>query len=238
MKLLDSESLENVEHFVKNHARDFELDFRLESYSCKMIKTDKKEWQRNVTNKTEMKELQPLSPPEDSYFYSQFSNFSGGRLRHSSEVSHSGSDNDVADEPPVIVGTVSRRTLFSLVSVLNLSFADYDFTQTKSDRFTLASISECLKNVEAKFLTAMPDYFGVKDQFWNAVDEEININESILFSYIPDFADDPYTSCIWSFNYFFWNRQRKRVLFLSCRALGVDTMEQMSNEDGVWIGVN
>jgi hypothetical protein len=91
----------------------------------------------------EANELQPLSPPEESYLSQwSFGNFnSSGRLRHSSEVSYSGgSDNDV-EEPPIVVGAVSRRTLFNLIAALNLSYADYDFSQAKSDRFTLANIS-------------------------------------------------------------------------------------------------
>lgn len=130
----------------------------------------------------EANELQPLSPPEESYLSQwSFGNFNAsGRLRHSSEVSYSGSDNDV-EEPQIVVGAVSRRTLFNLVAVLNLSYADYDFSQTKSDRFTLANIKECVRNVEGKFSTSVPDYFGVKDSFWKAVDDEIKIDESILF---------------------------------------------------------
>lgn len=77
-----------------------------------MSSTDKKEWRVNVVNNADRKELHPLSPPEESYLtqLSSFGNFnSSGRLRHSSEVSHSGgSDNDVEDNTYSVVGTVSR----------------------------------------------------------------------------------------------------------------------------------
>jgi hypothetical protein len=237
MKLIDSEYLENVELYVKNHVREFEIDFRLESYSCKMVGIDKKEWARNVKNGTGANDLQPLSPPEESYFSqltsAPFGNFNSGRLRHSSEVSHSGgSDNDnIEDNYSIVVGTVSRKTLFNLTSVLNLSYNDYDFSQTKSDRFFMSSISECMKNVQNKFATALPNFVDIKDQFWKVIDDEIKIEECILFSYMANFADDPYTeNCIWSFNYFFWNRHLKRILFLSCRALRPESLDLSSEE--------
>ena len=39
-------------------------------------------------------------------------------------------------------------------------------------------------------------------------------------SYNPDLASDPYgeEGCIWSFNYFFYNKKIKRIVFFSCRA--------------------
>ena len=45
---------------------------------------------------------------------------------------------------------------------------------------------------------------------------------SILFtsSYNPDFESDPFgeEGSLWSFNYFFYNKKMKRILFLSCHA--------------------
>lgn len=57
-------------------------------------------------------------------------------------------------------------------------------------------------------------------------------------SYLPDFSDDPYTdNCIFSFNYFFWNRHLKRILFLSCRALGGPESLELFDEQP-WVVVN
>jgi hypothetical protein len=137
-----------------------------------MISTDRREWRRNIGNNSTGNELQPLSPPEESFLTqlssTPFVSFnSSGRLRHSSEVSQSGgSDNDVDDNSySIVVGTVSRKTLFNLISVLNLSYTDYDFSQTKSERFSMVNIKECMKNVERAFAFTMPSFFDIKDQF-------------------------------------------------------------------------
>jgi len=44
-------------------------------------------------------------------------------------------------------------------------------------------------------------------------------------SYNPDLTSDPYgeEGCIWSFNYFFYNRKLKRIVFFTCRATRWDT---------------
>ena len=42
----------------------------------------------------------------------------------------------------------------------------------------------------------------------------------IVFSYNPDLDSDPYgeEGSLWSFNYFFYNKKMKRILFFTCRA--------------------
>lgn len=41
------------------------------------------------------------------------------------------------------------------------------------------------------------------------------------YSYNPDLNSDPFgeDGCLWSFNYFFYNKKLKRIVFLSCRAV-------------------
>lgn len=42
-----------------------------------------------------------------------------------------------------------------------------------------------------------------------------------LYSYNPDLDSDPYgeEGSLWSFNYFFYNKKMKRILFFTCRAI-------------------
>ena len=46
---------------------------------------------------------------------------------------------------------------------------------------------------------------------------------ALLFysSYNPDLDSDPYgeEGTLWSFNYFFYNKKLKRILFFTCRAI-------------------
>lgn len=112
-----------------------------------MITSDKKEWKRGIKCPENGNDLQPLSPPEDMFmplssspnFTLNFNHHNSGRLRHISEPSSLGSDNDADENNTILVGAVSRRTLFDIVALLNLSYSDYDFSQTKSACFTTIS---------------------------------------------------------------------------------------------------
>lgn len=44
---------------------------------------------------------------------------------------------------------------------------------------------------------------------------------SLVLSYNPDLDSDPYgeEGSLWSFNYFFYNKKMKRILFFTCRAI-------------------
>lgn len=56
---------------------------------------------------------------------------------------------------------------------------------------------------------------------WSAINDEINLPECDIYSYNPDFNSDPYgePGCLWSFNYFFYNKKLKRIVFFTCRAI-------------------
>ncbi|CAD5209257.1 unnamed protein product [Bursaphelenchus xylophilus] len=235
MKLLENATLDSICSFIKTNSMDITLDVRIESYSCKMVSTDKKEWKKSFRTPEEANELQPLSPPEDSFLHQLSSSpFSSGRLRHSSEVSCS-SDNDIDENGQIVVGTVSRRTLFNLVSLLNLSYNDYDFSHIKSESFSLVQLKDCMNNVNDKFTAAVRSFSNHKDDFWKAIDVEIKLKECIIYSYIPEYSNDPFTEdgCIWTFNYLCWNKVLKRILFLSCRALRPENLDISSEQ--LWV---
>ncbi|CAD5206454.1 unnamed protein product [Bursaphelenchus okinawaensis] len=240
MKLLENAELDSISSFMKSNSNLLVLDVRIESYSCKMVTMEKKEWKKHIKSPEEANELQPLSPPEESYMHRLASSppypLGTGRLRHTSEVSCSGSDNDQDDNGQIVVGTVSRRTLFNLVSLLNLTYSDYDFTQVKSESFSLIELRDCMDNINDKFSTAVRGYAKHRDTFWNAINKEIKLNECIIFSYIPEYSNDPFTEdgCIWTFNYLCWNKGLKRILFLSCRALRGESALDVSSEQ-LWV---
>lgn len=63
-------------------------------------------------------------------------------------------------------------------------------------------------------------YLNLKTAIWSAIDDEMSLAECDIYSYNPDFNSDPYgdPGCLWSFNYFFYNKKLKRILFFTCRA--------------------
>ena len=69
-------------------------------------------------------------------------------------------------------------------------------------------------------ITAMDHYSKVRHELWRTLNEEIRLQDCDIYSYTPDLTSDPFVEdgCLWSFNYFFYNRKMKRVVLFTCRA--------------------
>lgn len=58
-------------------------------------------------------------------------------------------------------------------------------------------------------------YQAIRQPLWSAVDDEVILSECDIYSYNPDLSCDPFgePGCLWSFNYFFYNKKLKRIVF-------------------------
>ena len=95
------------------------LDYSVESYSCKSTQQEKRLFRTlNADVGVGPNTLEALSPPQ-------------GHDTVAFSPSSAGSE----DGP--LCDTISRKTLFHLIATLNASFApDYDFSQARSDEFS------------------------------------------------------------------------------------------------------
>lgn len=143
--------------------------------------------------------LQALSPPTFGGYHSSVT------------PPHTGEEQDAC----------STKTFHSLVSCLNASFKpDYDFSHAKSEEFSripnLNMVSQDIHNI---LKTSLGDsYSDIKEHMWNTIDREIQLAECSFYSYNADLDSDPYAESLWYFNYFFYNKKMKRILFFSCQA--------------------
>lgn len=212
MKLLESSRFEALNSALRINTGQCTIIGRVESYSCKMAGNDKRLYKiMNAEPGTTPHDLQALSPPQ-SIAYS-----------HSPIKSFSYSNSDDGDSVH-LCDVISRKTLFYLISTLNASFhPDYDFTSAKSDEFSKEpSIRWVMNAVDSNFLStsAHQSYNLIRSQLWSAIDNEIHFPECEIYSYNPDLNSDPYAEdgCLWSFNYFFYNKKLKRIIFFTCCA--------------------
>lgn len=210
MKLLESSKFEAINSALSLETGDCKILGRIESYSCKMIGNDKRLFKTmNAESGTSPHDLQALSPPQST-------------LGHSPNRSYSRSQS--GDEEGHLCDTISRKTLFYLITTLNASFhPDYDFSDAKSHEFSREpSLTWVTNAIDSNLAaTAGEAYNALKPQLWAAIDDEITLKECDIYSYNPDLASDPYgeDGCIWSFNYFFYNRKLKRIVFFTCRTV-------------------
>jgi len=136
--------------------------------------------------------------------------------------------------PVVLCDVISRKTLFYLISTLNMAFPDYDFSDTRGSNFSKEpSLQFVMNNVDNLLsVTATERYAKVHAGLWSTLNEEICLPECDIYSYDPDLMSDPFgeAGSLWSFNYFFYNRKLKRIVFFTCR--GVSPFSQVTDEYG------
>lgn len=69
--------------------------------------------------------------------------------------------------------------------------------------------------------TAVPGGYGLSftDALWAILDDVVTLKDCEIYTCTPAWDGDPLTiGALWSFNYFFLNRQRKKLVFFWCAA--------------------
>lgn len=140
----------------------------------------------------------------------------------------------------------SRRTFAYLIATLNASHPDYDFShilkpddfrKEKSLKAVMNNIDSTLYNLRpgngmslqvpsqgtygsASSATAVTQVWG--PQMWALIDKEMTLKECSIYCFDPSDIDEE-EQAIWSLNYFFYNKSRKRVTYLYVRGIAVIT---------------
>ncbi|KAI4138840.1 MAG: hypothetical protein LQ341_004490 [Variospora aurantia] len=142
----------------------------------------------------------------------------------------------------------ARRTFAYLIATLNASHPDYDFShllrpsdfrREKSLRHVMNALDTTLYSLRPRAASlAIPTYWTSiassapalvaasgdcwNPRKWRLIDKEMNLKECDIYAYVPE--EDPYDGdegAIWSFNYFFFNRARKRVCYIYLKSLSI-----------------
>lgn len=118
---------------------------------------------------------------------------------------------------PMDLGSNRKQYLY-LISVLNASDPDRDFSGLQPDLFTretntskvIAQISHILSSMGSKSPANM----------WELIDEQICLKDCNCYSLMmPDRVLADEQGCIWARMWFWFNKRRRRVVFLHLRAI-------------------
>uniref|UniRef100_A0A1I7T4I6 Repressor of RNA polymerase III transcription MAF1 n=2 Tax=Caenorhabditis tropicalis TaxID=1561998 RepID=A0A1I7T4I6_9PELO len=220
MKFLESSEMDVFSQTLATGAIDCVIDFKLETYSSKMVTSEKKQWKSN--DKSVMwGERQPLGSYDEMVISASPSVGHNHRLRHLSERSCSGgSDNDF-DNNDFLIDSISRKRLYDLTQVLNNSFPDHDFTNASSEAFALVNYTDLSRLVDMKLETIVRDYHIRREELWGLIDDAIVPSDCQIYSFKSQFEDDPFTEdgCIWALAFIFYNKGLKRFVLLTIRCL-------------------
>ncbi|KAM7537391.1 hypothetical protein Aperf_G00000071003 [Anoplocephala perfoliata] len=235
MKFLDNVDLESHALKLSKASRRFTLEVVLESYSCKMVSEEKRSF-KALRARLEAEELQENSlklgpsltlrgmedlsgnrPSSDTYFMSDYqaeldSNPQARNRSRTTSVSSSG-DNVESSWP-----TITAKELFCFQSTLEQAFGfTYDFSSTTSEDFSLEPELKMVKAYISRLCSVYADkYEHLAPSLWAVIEREIHASRCIIYSFKPNRVYGPYSNRhMAAFNYFFFNRSLKRILFFS-----------------------
>uniref|UniRef100_A0A7S3QPD8 Repressor of RNA polymerase III transcription n=1 Tax=Dunaliella tertiolecta TaxID=3047 RepID=A0A7S3QPD8_DUNTE len=204
MKYLDLPPLNRITSFLDHvDVGDTVIEGDLECYSCKLAGLDKK-LSKSLDQEVQSIGTSPL----------QMSASPVGPLAESS----------------------SRKTLIYLILTLNHMYPDYDFSALRAHHFRKEDgISRAEETIDSHLLEvskvwAKTPGYGENpflETLWSSIEEAINLKDCDVYTYQSDMETDPFgeKASIWSFNYFFYNKKLKRILYFSCRALSKTSAE-------------
>lgn len=131
----------------------------------------------------------------------------------------------------------TRRLMTDLILTLNASFPDYDFGDVRPTHFQNVSLREAMRSASERLSVLEGESF--LSRLWSSINEVIDLEDTVVYSFAPPpSSEDPLgfmtqTLCendtctpLWSFNYFFVNKHKKRILFFCC----VETIQLGSEE--------
>lgn len=213
MKFLDLPPLARINAFLDHvDVGEYIVYGDLEAYSCKLAGLDKK------LSKSLDTEVQTGSSPLER---------SSSPLGPLSE-------------------SASRKTLIYLILTLNHIYPDYDFSLLRAHHFKkedgIARAEEVIDShmLEVSKVWQKTPGFGENpflESLWSSIDEAITIKECDVYSYQSDLENDPFgeQASIWSFNYFFYNKKMKRILYVSCRAVSKTSADEETESSSKYV---
>eukprot|EP00882_Tetradesmus_deserticola_P001608 GHRQ01001734.1.p1 GENE.GHRQ01001734.1~~GHRQ01001734.1.p1 ORF type:complete len:259 (+),score=88.55 GHRQ01001734.1:550-1326(+) len=136
----------------------------------------------------------------------------------------------------------SRKTLIYLILTLNHIYPDYDFSQLRAHHFRKeAGLARAEELVDTHLLEVSKVWentpgFGEApflDTLWSAIDEAIDLKDCDVYSYKSDGETDPFgeKATVWAFNFFFYNKKMKRILYLAVKAVSKAAADEDKDDE-------
>merc|ERR1711939_574496 len=228
MKFLICPSLQSVcARIGYMHTGDAVIQGRLEAYSCK--KADKREKQlttkldRQYSDGRQASSLERAASGQSSSLERAYSGFTP--VLSSSAPGASPDDLILGESPGEMSGSLgvipdySMRKLFiNLLLTLTNMYPDYDFSCVRPEEFVEeTNFDLVMHSINSALAKAMSLDATIGPTLWAAIEDAIQPSQCSIYSYIPDVESSPFgENSLWSFNYFFFNKSLKRVLFFTC----------------------
>lgn len=120
-----------------------------------------------------------------------------------------------------------------LVQTLNASLIDYDFTDLKPESFVPVRSSEVVREVNSQLAELTVEKPSLLSDIWHNIDTSmggVGNCETFKLSADPFDEDAPR---VWSFHYFLYNKELKRICYLQCEATHKCHAKDFDSDDDV-----
>lgn len=238
MKFLDSPPIARINACLNSgiDLMDYSIHGRLEAYSCKLAANDKK-----IKKDVEQKVLDGLGMTDagqDADFVASSLTGSFGQFSQSSSVGMSSSSWCSSSPLGNLQDSSTRKLLVDLILTLNSTYPDYDFSAISPDDFCRERDHKMVINSVNQKLARVDEFErSFTDELWSSIEQVINMADCQIYSYIADPDDALFSSGkIWSFNYFFFNKKSKKILFFaswmsSKKAMVISEPQDVSDDE-------
>ena len=135
----------------------------------------------------------------------------------------------------------SRKTLIYLILTLNHIYPDYDFSSLRAEHFTkegtLNSVKTDIDMLLMESGKVWSARYGDEEPFlevlWRTIDASIEVVDCDVYSYRAMSEGDPFTDegNLWGFNYFFYNKKLKRILYFTMHATSKSMLDGDEDDD-------
>ncbi len=112
----------------------------------------------------------------------------------------------------------SQKLFIGLISALNDNYPDYDFQSAKSHQFVVEDVAIVMRRVNGYLAELNDTHSTLLTKLWQTIDLIVNLNACEIFAYVPSLNDSFLEGSLWSFNYFFFNKDTMQICYLTCVA--------------------
>ncbi|CAD2089196.1 repressor of RNA polymerase III transcription MAF1, putative [Plasmodium vinckei brucechwatti] len=120
----------------------------------------------------------------------------------------------------IINNKEKKYILSNIINILNYVFPDYEFKYLNNSNYKyIKNLNNVIDNINYNLLYVVENiYRGFNKKVWEILKELMDFKSCDIYTYLNNTDKDPYIDkqSISSFNYFFFAKKTKRILFISC----------------------
>ncbi|CAD2089355.1 repressor of RNA polymerase III transcription MAF1, putative [Plasmodium vinckei lentum] len=120
----------------------------------------------------------------------------------------------------IINNKEKKYILSNIINILNYVFPDYEFKYLNNSNYKyIKNLNNVIDNINYNLFYVVENiYRGFNKKVWEILKELMDFKSCDIYTYLNNTDKDPYIDkqSISSFNYFFFAKKTKRILFISC----------------------